>query len=361
MSQIMGVVVTFVPLILIIFVANIAQARREKDLPYGGFAAMAYLSMMILYAGGFLAGLLFQLGVATLRQQPELAGQITEAMGGIDLFGMFESPMLFGAGLWVSSLIGLVLLLKPVRRFCARFMPLDPESPVHAIALSWTMLVIINLAMTLGVGLGNMTEMVAATEEMEGAADVSSMTMITLWTQQILTALLALVGVGWLTRLSWQGALTRVGVVRPSMRQAIIGVAFGLAMVPVVVALGALAAQFNIGVDPDVDALTEELLGPLFTSAFGILTLGLAAALGEETIFRGAVQPRFGILVTALLFALLHSNYGITISTLIVFILGLMLGYLRMRHNTTTAMIMHAVYNMSLGLISLLGMSWMDV
>ena len=96
-------------------------------------------------------------------------------------------------------------------------------------------------------------------------------------------------------------------------------------------------------------------MGPLFTTPFGIITLGASAALGEETLFRGAVQPRFGFILTALLFALVHSNYGISMSTLIVFLLGLVLGVVRMRVNTTTAMIIHMVYNMSLGLLAYLG------
>ena len=83
--------------------------------------------------------------------------------------------------------------------------------------------------------------------------------------------------------------------------------------------------------------------------------LGLAAALGEESIFRGAVQPKLGLLLTALLFALLHSQYGLSFSTVAVFGVGLILGVLRLRANTSTTMITHAVYNISLGLISYLG------
>jgi membrane protease YdiL (CAAX protease family) len=84
--------------------------------------------------------------------------------------------------------------------------------------------------------------------------------------------------------------------------------------------------------------------------------LGLAAALGEETVFRGALQPRFGLVFTSILFALLHSQYGLSFSTIAVFVIGLVLGVLRLRANTTTAMITHAVYNMSLGLITYLGL-----
>lgn len=58
---------------------------------------------------------------------------------------------------------------------------------------------------------------------------------------------------------------------------------------------------------------------------------------------------------TSLLFALLHSQYGVSFATVAVFGVGLILGLLRQRANTTTAMIAHAVYNMSLGLIAYFG------
>jgi membrane protease YdiL (CAAX protease family) len=85
--------------------------------------------------------------------------------------------------------------------------------------------------------------------------------------------------------------------------------------------------------------------------------MGLSAGLGEETIFRGALLPRFGVILTSILFALVHSNYGITLSTLVVLLLALLLAWLRLRYNTSTAMITHAVYNMTLGLIALLATS----
>ena len=145
------------------------------------------------------------------------------------------------------------------------------------------------------------------------------------------------------------------GDVRPTLRQVGIGLAAGLLMVPVVIGLEYVLGRMGIKADADVERLTEQLIGPLATSIPGILTLGLAAALGEETVFRGALQPRFGLIFTTLLFALLHSTYGVSVATLIVFGVGLVLGLLRMRYNTTTSMVAHAVYNMTLGLIAMLG------
>jgi uncharacterized protein len=211
---------------------------------------------------------------------------------------------------------------------------------------------VIQLMFTLGVGLTNLAETLAAQEE----AGITGNTMLGLWIQQIMTAVFAMFGVGWLVRRDWSATMQRLGIVVPSTGNVLLGLLLGLGMVPLVLLVERISSQFNVGVDPGVEQLTEQLLGPLFNTPFGIITLGASAALGEETLFRGALQPRFGFILTALLFALVHSNYGISLSTLIVFILGLLLGYVRMRFNTTTTMIIHAVYNMSLGFLAYLGL-----
>ena len=111
---------------------------------------------------------------------------------------------------------------------------------------------------------------------------------------------------------------------------------------------------FGLGVDQDVETLTERLIGPLFASPLGVISIGLAAAIGEEPIFRGALQPRFGIIISAVLFALVHSQYGISLATVIVLVLGLVLGWERKKFNTTTTIITHALYNSTLGVIAYL-------
>ncbi len=354
-ADLAGLLLTFTPLLLIMLLANWAERRREQDEPYQTMAWAAYALTFLTYLTGVFFGIAVQLIAVILRTQPGLLDELFQFSGGASPIPL-ESTGLLSVGVWLPSLVGMLFLASPVRRLIARFIPMDAESPVHAVALSWTMLVVINLTFTLGIGLGNLTNVLE-----EQAAQTGASVMILLWVQQVLTALLALIGVGWLTRRRWPAALTRLGVVRPTARQILIGVGWGLALVPLIMMLEAGAAAIGLGPSADVDALTQELLGPLFTSPLGILTLGAAAALGEETLFRGAVQPRFGIVLTSMLFALLHSNYGLTISTLIVFILGMALGSLRRRHNTTTAMVTHAVYNMTLGLIAMVGMSMLDV
>ncbi|MEZ4657525.1 MAG: CPBP family intramembrane glutamic endopeptidase [Caldilineaceae bacterium] len=340
------------------WLANLAEYNRSQERPYENLAIFSYVLVVLLYLGALMAGVAFQGLSLALAQNPAALEQLGLPI--TDLTQNIDSLAMLGAGIWIPALVGLLLLTPWARRRLARVIPIDPASPVHAVALACTMLVVINLIATLGIGLGNLSESLQAQTDAEGGSQ-SAVTTISLWGQQIITALWALVGVGWLVRRSWGQSLRRLGITALSGRRLLIGIGLGVAMVPVVVIVEYVAnTLLGVGVDPDVEALTEQLIGPLFSSPFGILTLGLAAALGEETIFRGALQPRFGLIFTALLFALVHSNYGITISTLIVFVLGCVLGLVRLRFSTSTSMVVHAVYNMALGLIAYLNLSFLN-
>lgn len=350
--DILSIVLIFVWLGGILWLANLADRLRDTGDLTGAttLSFLAYGLIALTLFLTFFAGLLMQLGGffvgpgAGPSQRPP-----PEATGGLDPSAL--GPI--GLSLWAPSLLGLVLLLKPVRVLLARILPVDPGRTVHAVALSFIALIVMNLLFTLGIGLDNLADMMEANAEAGIAFNPTS----ALWAQDIMMALLGVVGVGWLARRrTFRGALERLAIVMPTGRQALIGVGAALILVPIVLAIEIVAGRAGFGLDADVDRITEQMIGPLTRSVFGILTLGLAAALGEETIFRGALQPRFGLILTSLLFALLHSTYGLTLSTLLVFMVGVVLGLLRQRHNTTTSMITHAVYNMTLGLIAYLGL-----
>jgi membrane protease YdiL (CAAX protease family) len=102
-----------------------------------------------------------------------------------------------------------------------------------------------------------------------------------------------------------------------------------------------------------VEALSERLY-----EGFGFwhwLALAIGAGIGEEILFRGALQPVLGIWFTSLLFAVVHVQYGLlNPATLVLFLLALILGYIKQRHNTTVAILVHFGYNLVLALITLL-------
>jgi hypothetical protein len=86
--------------------------------------------------------------------------------------------------------------------------------------------------------------------------------------------------------------------------------------------------------------LFSDLVGPL-----AALAVSLSAGIGEELLFRGALQPRFGLVLTSLLFAIGHAHYGLSPAIVEVFAVGLVLGLVRLRTNTTTCLVIHAGYD----------------
>jgi hypothetical protein len=84
------------------------------------------------------------------------------------------------------------------------------------------------------------------------------------------------------------------------------------------------------------------------------LILAIAAGVGEELLFRGALQPVLGLGFTAVLFGLVHVQYGFTPILLFVIFLALVLGLIRRYFSNTLAIFVHAGYNFVLGLLALL-------
>jgi hypothetical protein len=78
----------------------------------------------------------------------------------------------------------------------------------------------------------------------------------------------------------------------------------------------------------------------------GAPLVALAAGVGEEAVFRGALQPRFGVPLTALLFAAVHVQYEIP-GIVLIFLIGVALGILRERTSTTFTAVAHMLYDIA--------------
>jgi membrane protease YdiL (CAAX protease family) len=354
MQDIIGLLVIFVPLMFILWLANLADRQREAGQPDAAqvLAVVAYTLLVLLYLGALAVGLVLQ-AVGALVGSGSLPATVagTYRQMGIDPAQIVAALPRVAVGLWLPALLGILLLLPPVRRLFARWIPIDPARTVHAIALSFPALILMNLLVTLGIGLGAL----ASLAQYNASQGVQLVSISGVWAQELLMAAMGIIGVGWLVRRGLLVTFDRLGIHRPTLAQAGAGLGIGLLMVPLVLLIEYLGMRTGVGINADVQKLSNDLIGPLGASIPGVLTLGLAAAIGEETLMRGALQPRFGLFLTALLFALLHSTYGLTLATLSVFLLGLVLGLVRMRANTTTSMIVHAIYNSTLGLIAYLG------
>ena len=74
------------------------------------------------------------------------------------------------------------------------------------------------------------------------------------------------------------------------------------------------------------------------------ILLGVSAGVGEELLVRGALQPRAGLFWASMLFAAGHVQYT-WFGMLTILLLGVALGIVRARANTTTAIVVHALYD----------------
>ncbi|MBD1372112.1 CPBP family intramembrane metalloprotease [Hazenella sp. IB182357] len=337
MTEVLGNIIMFGMIVLLFYFMNLSEKNRLTStssssmvwaiLPYS-IVILGYLLIIIL--GNFFTFILPQVN-------NDHAFPISIPA---------ENWPAIGLSLIIPSLAALILLIPIVRKGLAKLIPIDANNRVHALALAISMLVFIQLFVTTAIGLDFMAE---TTEQSSLGTLLAS-----LWSQDIMLAFLSLIGVGFLTRRNLKETLSRLGFVKPRLSQLLIGILIGFLLIILALTLESISSLFQLGQDPAVDELTEDMLGPLFTSFIGILTLGLAAALGEETLFRGALQPRFGLIFTTILFTFTHANYGFSIATLVVFVVGLCLGFVRMRLNTNTAMVIHATYNIGLGLLTYL-------
>lgn len=349
----LSIFLTFLPLILLLWLGNLADKRREQTPPKQGAAYLVYALLFALWVIVFAAGvfaLLMGIAYARYADIPSLAAKYSaQGLNPDMVIGIMQALPRLGAGLMVLALLGLTLLLPPVRRFIARFIPLRPDRVIDAVALAYGNLILLNLWLVMGVGMETIVD------TLEAAPESTSWEMTAmLWVQNIMLVIMALVGVGWLSRRSWREVLWRLGLSWGGGRDVVVGVGLGVLMFALLFPLSFLLDKAGIGMDPNIEKLTEQLLGPLMTTLPGVLTLGAAAALGEELLYRGALQPRFGVVLTAVLFALTHNQYGVSPATLVVFLLGLVLGWTRRRYNTTTAIFLHATYNIAIGLAGLL-------
>lgn len=243
----------------------------------------------------------------------------------------------------VCAFVGLLFLTTPVRKIISNFIPIQPLSHVHTFAL----LMSVFIPMTLFQALVDPTSLAdIQEEEITFAFSIS-----TLWGQNILFALFAIIGVGFLSKRNWQQTKERLGLHRLTPTQLGTGIAVAGLLFLLQWVLTIVLTALGLSPDEEILKVNNALMSPLFNNPIGILSIGLAAALGEELIFRGALQPRFGIVLTSALFALMHSNYGLTLATIVVLALGFALGICRQRVSTTYAMLVHASYNILIGII----------
>lgn len=261
----------------------------------------------------------------------------------VAVLGVFEAVAdarlrLNGLGLLLAGVVAVAVELPPVRRWLGRLLPFDPEDQVHQLALVLTVLL---------VGVQLTTQL--TTDVLAAAAQGQALSRIDLVLQELPFLLAAAFGVGFLTRRSAGETLERLGFVVPTWWQVVLALAASLAFLAIGNGLDRLGEWVTPALSHRIAQASDRLFGHL-SDLGGIATLAIAAGVCEEALFRGALQPRFGLLWPAVVFAAVHTQYGLSFDTAAVVILALGLALLRRYANTTTSALCHTVYDALVGL-----------
>lgn len=243
--------------------------------------------------------------------------------------------LLLAAAAFFTALVGLLPLFQGVRQWVARWLNIDPESRVHMTALAYAIY-------QMGLSLGQMG-LIGSPENLAEAG--ISLTVWDVLFSGLPLLVFALIGVGLWIRRNGRQVLERLGLQAVTWRQLLAAAGIVLLLLGLDLAVNQIWQE----VDPFGYDVMERVMDSLFgglTTLVGALVLGLSAGISEELLFRGAVQPRLGLVLAALLFTIGHLQYGLTAATLEVFVIGLVLGLVRNRASTTLCIIIHAAYNM---------------
>jgi hypothetical protein len=241
-----------------------------------------------------------------------------------------EGPFILASGIALF-----IPLVSPVRKLLARFTPMDPASPIDLCGLALILLVMAFLG-------------VAAFQSGPADVEASSESLTGNFFWLVLNAAtfvaLAYVAVGYRIYRTGEEATRRLGLTVPDLRTVAISVAL---VVPAFI-LSMIGSALTVAFQPDVVDNLEQTMDQMTTgldNPIGALMIGLSAGIGEEVLLRGAIQPRFGIGIAALLWTMLHIQYDISFVILGLFAIGIMFGYQRKYLGTTSAIITHALYN----------------
>lgn len=309
------------------------------------FATALWLLLMIAFTG------LVTLGLSVAALTGGLPDATTDALPltGADWLRIAVIAFSSMAAVGVST----ILLVTPVRKQLARWLPLEPTSFVHTIAL--VTVVVMSLLSTIPLLVLGAPPLLALVDLLSSgaAADEGSQLRATIY-GLIWTVPATILAVGFGVTRDLRTALVRLGLVRPTLRQVAMAVVIALLLVAAVQLLSAGIEQLWSWMG--WSTTDEEAFGELLAFAInpvGALVIGITAGLGEELAVRGVLQPRLGILLSNLFFVSLHALQYNWDALLIVFIVGLACGLVRRATNTTTAAVVHGVYNFTLVMLAI--------
>jgi membrane protease YdiL (CAAX protease family) len=329
-QQVIYLGIVLLGVIAIMVTANLGETNST-------WRTTAYL--LVIGAAG-VVGILALLNFAVIGLDPSGAANAAKNAG--VTVGRLEG----GAFLDLAAAVSASLALLPsVRRTVGRLIPgFRPDSAINAVGLSLYLLVLL-FYVSLQVSSDQLKQL--------SQPGPSPSVLFIISTNQLPFLLVAVVGVGLFTRRSLRQIALRLGLYWPGWRWICGSVGVAIALVIFGTFFDSLMAHLTPEQSKSIQQVSAQLLKNV-NSWVPAMAIALAAGIGEEILFRGALQPRLGIMAAALLFAVLHAQYAISLATLEIFILGVFLGLLRRRAGTTAAIIAHSTYDMILLALTLL-------
>ncbi len=294
-----------------------------------GWRIAAYGSMGLLGLGTLLLALVYLLVALAQRLAP--GGPSMQLPAGMD-------PLRVSLGLAAGAVVSLLVLLPPLRRAVARVIPIRPESAVNAVALG-----LLALLWGQSIGLSGMGP--EGFLELNGPLPVGQVLI-----EEVPLVLMGLFGAGFLFRRSAPETWQRLGLSGLTWRQVALIVAGVAGLIGLQVAISTIGGRLSPQAFGELDQATVALYAGINTPLLAV-AVALVSGTAEEVLFRGALQPRLGLLLTALTFGILHLQYGATWALLNIGAVGLVLGLYRQRLNTTSCILVHGLYNLVIFLL----------
>ncbi len=322
------------PFVILAMLIYLAAGRR----PALRWVAIIWLFLLLAGIAAATAGL----GLMAILP----AGEIDPES--VDITLAAEAALLL-LGILGAALASLAGLSRRFRVWLARYLPFDPNSLLHSaglvVILALTLIPPVPLLVT-GVPPYLSPQFIELlTESGTLLADTVTLNAYTLFWTIVASFFIA----GACVRKTPKKALERLGLARPRGREIGFAIVAALALVAAFHFIDpALAGLVGLLGLPVTDTGTVNLLFLGTLTVPGIIVASIAAGFGEEVGIRGLLQPRFGIILPALLFASLHAFQYSWDGLISVFLAGIAFAYIRRYSNTTTSAITHTVYDLVL-------------
>lgn len=261
---------------------------------------------------------------------------------GNTIFTAPQAPYLLPVAIALLALAALLPISGKLRHWAAgiigRSGQFMPDEPLHmtAAVIGLAFLAYTFVSFLLGGALEGLSNALAS----DPRASVSATVL-----QMLIFVAAACYGVGLFLRRSPAQTMLRLGLRVPTPRDVWMGITLGISLLVVGIVYALVWERLFTPQQIAEQTQASEALATAFSTLPLALLLAVCAAIGEEVLLRGALQPIFGNVLTSLFFALLHTQYLITPGLLLLFGVSLGFGWLRQRHSTSAAIIAHFVYN----------------